>query len=208
MPRNHEKDIQFREDKKKHILKSALPLFVANGHQATTISEIAKAAGMSKGLIYNYFESKEELYSILAVDILGISEKDAHDLLHVMEGSPWDRLCKVAKDVVIRRVSKLAGDEGIGMQFNLAFSMQFLSFDQLPEPYKSNVNKAYDFNRRTIAQLIEQGQTSGQLIAGPAYQLAIHYSSIVNGMFMENVRNEGLFDEAAVENALKLFLRQ
>ncbi|GGG68088.1 TetR/AcrR family transcriptional regulator [Paenibacillus radicis (ex Gao et al. 2016)] len=208
MPRNHEKDMQFREDKKKHILKSALPLFVANGPQATTISEIAKAAGMSKGLIYNYFESKEELYSILAADILGISEKDAHDLLHVTEGTPWDRLCKVAKDVVIRRVSKLAGDEGIGMQFNLAFSMQFLSFEQLPEPYKSNVNKAYDFNRHTIAQLIEQGQACGQLIEGPSYQLAIHYSSVVNGMFMENIRHEGLFDEIAVENALKLFLRQ
>ncbi|BBI35232.1 TetR/AcrR family transcriptional regulator [Cohnella abietis] len=207
MPRNHEKDIQLREDKKKHILKSALPLFVANGPQATTISEIAKAAGMSKGLIYNYFESKEELYSILAADILGMSEKDANDLLYVMEGTPWDRLCKVAKDVVIRRISKLIGDEGIGMQFNLAFSMQFLNFQQLPEPYKNNVNQAYDFNRRTIAELFKQGQESGQLIAGPSYQLAIHYSSIVNGMFMENTRNEGIFDEIAVENALKLFLR-
>jgi len=111
MPRNLERDIQLREDRKKHILKTALPLFVANGLQGTTISEIAKAAGMSKGLIYNYFESKVELYSILAVDILGISEKDAHNLLYVIEGTPWERLCKVAKDVVVLRVSKLAGDE-------------------------------------------------------------------------------------------------
>ncbi|MFC3745228.1 TetR/AcrR family transcriptional regulator [Paenibacillus sp. GCM10012306] len=207
MPRNHEKDIQLREERKKQILKSALPLFVENGLQATTISEIAKAAGMSKGLIYNYFESKVELYSILAVDILGLSEEDANHLLYVMEGTAWERLCQLAKDVVILQKSKLAGD-AVEMRFNLAFSMQFLNFEHLPEPYKSDVDKAYTFNRQTVAEIIKQGQNAGQLIEGDPYQLAIHYSSIVNGMFMENTRNEGLFDNNNVENALKLFLRQ
>ncbi|MFF2016942.1 TetR/AcrR family transcriptional regulator [Paenibacillus sp. NPDC058177] len=207
MPRNHEKDVQLREERKKQILKSALPLFVDNGLQGTTISEIAKAAGMSKGLIYNYFESKIELYSILAADILGISEQDAHHLLYEREGTPWDRLCQLAKDVVIIQKSKLAGD-AVEMQFNLAFSMQFLSFEQLPEPYKSDVDKAYSFRRQTIAKLIEQGQSAGQFIEGDPYRLSIHFASIVNGMFMENTRSEGLFDESNVEHALKLFLRQ
>jgi AcrR family transcriptional regulator len=207
MPRNHEKDVQLREERKKQILKSALPLFVENGLQGTTISEIAKAAGMSKGLIYNYFESKVELYSILAADILGLSEEDAHHLLYAMEGTPWDRLFQLAKDVVVLQKSKLAGD-AVDMQFNLAFSMQFLNFEHLPEPYKSDVDKAYNFSRQTIAELIKQGQNAGQFIEGDPYQLAIHFSSIVNGMFMENTRSEGLFGESNVEHALKLFLRQ
>jgi len=39
----------------------ALELFATNGFHATSISQIAKQAGISKGLAYNYFESKNEL---------------------------------------------------------------------------------------------------------------------------------------------------
>ena len=42
-------------------MDSALFLFAHNGFNGTTISQIAKHAEISKGLIYNYFDSKEEL---------------------------------------------------------------------------------------------------------------------------------------------------
>lgn len=43
------------------ILAAALDLFAHQGFHNTTISQIAKNAGISKGLIYNYFSSKEDL---------------------------------------------------------------------------------------------------------------------------------------------------
>ncbi|MFC2151278.1 TetR/AcrR family transcriptional regulator [Bacteroidota bacterium] len=42
-------------------MQVALELFANEGYHTTSISEIAKKAGISKGLMYNYFESKEEL---------------------------------------------------------------------------------------------------------------------------------------------------
>jgi len=57
-------NIQFdniREEKKSLIMDVALLLFANNGFHATTIASIAKSAGISKGLIYNYFEGKENL---------------------------------------------------------------------------------------------------------------------------------------------------
>ena len=39
----------------------ALEHFANEGYHATTINHIAKHAGISKGLMYNYFESKEAL---------------------------------------------------------------------------------------------------------------------------------------------------
>jgi len=42
-------------------MDAALELFAMNGFHATSISQIAKKAGISKGLAYNYFESKNEL---------------------------------------------------------------------------------------------------------------------------------------------------
>lgn len=40
---------------------TALGLFAKNGFHGTTISTIAREAGISKGLLYNYFESKDDL---------------------------------------------------------------------------------------------------------------------------------------------------
>lgn len=50
----------------------ALSLFAGNGYHNTTISQISKQAGISKGLMYNYFTSKEELLS----EILNRSEAE------------------------------------------------------------------------------------------------------------------------------------
>ena len=50
-----------RQSSKERIETAALELFAQNGYGHTSISQIAKAAGISKGLMYNYYESKEEL---------------------------------------------------------------------------------------------------------------------------------------------------
>ncbi len=49
------------QDGKDKILHAALTLFAKNGFHATSVSQIAAAAKVSKGLTYNYFDSKEAL---------------------------------------------------------------------------------------------------------------------------------------------------
>lgn len=62
-PRSAKQFDDIRKQKKELILQSALELFAENGFHATSISQIAKKAKISKGLIYNYFESKNEILS-------------------------------------------------------------------------------------------------------------------------------------------------
>jgi len=50
------KEIENR--RREQILSVALPLFFKNGYTNTKIADIAKAANISKGLVYRYFESK------------------------------------------------------------------------------------------------------------------------------------------------------
>ncbi|MCW0484296.1 TetR/AcrR family transcriptional regulator [Gaoshiqia sediminis] len=61
MPRTEEQLEHIRKEKKKLILDVALELFATNGFHATSISQITKKAGISKGLVYNYFESKNDI---------------------------------------------------------------------------------------------------------------------------------------------------
>jgi len=60
-PRTEQQFEEIRESKKKLIMDTALELFAVEGFHTTPISKIASAAGISKGLLYNYFESKEDL---------------------------------------------------------------------------------------------------------------------------------------------------
>jgi len=60
-PRTKQQFEKIRKTSKEKILNVALELFAKKGYHATSISQIAKKAKISKGLMYNYFASKEEL---------------------------------------------------------------------------------------------------------------------------------------------------
>jgi AcrR family transcriptional regulator len=64
-PRSSAKFEEMREEKKTLIMDAALEHFSNVGFHATTITHIARHAGISKGLMYNYFKSKEDLLAAI-----------------------------------------------------------------------------------------------------------------------------------------------
>jgi AcrR family transcriptional regulator len=52
---------EYKEEAKARILDAATEMFVENGYKNTRMTEIAKKLGVSKGALYQYFKSKEEL---------------------------------------------------------------------------------------------------------------------------------------------------
>lgn len=60
-PRTKQQFNEIRKTSREKILSVALELFAKKGYHATSISQIAKQANISKGLMYNYFASKEKL---------------------------------------------------------------------------------------------------------------------------------------------------
>jgi len=60
-PRTSKQFKEMREEKMTLIMEVALQHFANEGYFRTTITHIAKHAGISKGLMYNYFDSKEAL---------------------------------------------------------------------------------------------------------------------------------------------------
>jgi AcrR family transcriptional regulator len=49
------------EDRTGELLEAALRVFAENGYRNTRLDEVAEAAGVTKGTIYHYFDTKEEL---------------------------------------------------------------------------------------------------------------------------------------------------
>ncbi len=65
MARSEQLNKAMREASRRRILKAALRLFAAHGYADTSIRMIAQSAGISVGLLYNYFPSKADLLSAL-----------------------------------------------------------------------------------------------------------------------------------------------
>ncbi len=51
-----------KQERREKILSAAVQLFASRGIAGTKISDIARAAGMSQGLVYHYYSSKEEVF--------------------------------------------------------------------------------------------------------------------------------------------------
>ena len=60
-PKSKKQFAEIRHEKRELILETALEIFATYGYHGASISMIAQHAGIAKGLLYNYFESKEEL---------------------------------------------------------------------------------------------------------------------------------------------------
>jgi AcrR family transcriptional regulator len=56
---------EYKEKKRQEILQSAHVCFAEKGFEASTVDDIVAHSGLSKGAIYNYFKSKDEIYLAL-----------------------------------------------------------------------------------------------------------------------------------------------
>ena len=67
-----------RDDPRAQILQAAAKLFADKGYAASSLSELAAAMNYSKGAIYNYFGSKQEIYdAIIIFTLTGLYETGA-----------------------------------------------------------------------------------------------------------------------------------
>ena len=65
VPKTQEQYRQIKDEMREKIYSGALRVFSHRGYAATRISDIAKACGISHGLLYHYFASKDEIFTDL-----------------------------------------------------------------------------------------------------------------------------------------------
>src|SRR3984957_7132856 len=74
------------------ILEAAFAEFSRSGYAATTLDQVAERAGVTKGTIYVYFESKEQLFISVVREVTKATLDTVHDMFERHEGSTADLL--------------------------------------------------------------------------------------------------------------------
>jgi TetR/AcrR family transcriptional regulator, cholesterol catabolism regulator len=80
------------EERRGQILRAAVKLFSDEGYYTTTISQIAREAGVSTGLIYQYFGDKDDILFLSLKLVLETYEKEIPPRLEGLK-HPVERLC-------------------------------------------------------------------------------------------------------------------
>jgi AcrR family transcriptional regulator len=91
-------------DRPREILDAALTVFVAKGFAATRLDDVAVAAGISKGLLYRYFDNKAELFKEVIRQTLVATIRDVGDRSRA-SGS-----ARAALDIFLEQLIVVAGD--------------------------------------------------------------------------------------------------
>lgn len=104
------------EQTRRDILEAALDLFHAKGYTRTTLEEIARSAGVTRGAIYWHFKDKVDLFNGLNDEIECSTETRLEDLLLVSVNELSD-----IRDNILRLYRNLENDEHFKKFFELIF---------------------------------------------------------------------------------------
>lgn len=98
-PRTASQNEIIRRQRMMAIQQAALDLFAYKGYVNTSISDIAKTANISKGLMYNYFSSKEQLLEAILKEAFTVSA-DIMDPVTDQHLSAVERLITLIKATI------------------------------------------------------------------------------------------------------------
>jgi AcrR family transcriptional regulator len=86
-----------KEARPQELLDAALELFVEKGFAATRAEEVAQRAGVSKGTLYLYYPSKEELFKAVVRQNLGALIAEGREAVAQFDGTSSELLAKLMR---------------------------------------------------------------------------------------------------------------
>lgn len=138
MPRTKIQFEEIRKEKKQLIMDTALELFAQNGYDTTSIKQIAKKAGISKGLMYNYFQSKEELVET-------ILNKGIDDMLEILDPNNDGEIDPEELEFFINETLRILKENRVFWRLYYSISVQTSVFklieNRIDELYKPIMTK-------------------------------------------------------------------
>ncbi len=152
--------------KRDAIVRGATRIFAQRGYAGTRIMEVARAAKVGKGTIYEYFRSKEDLFFATFEQIMIESEAQVAATLAATGATASERLSSMA-DALMRSWLPKLDLYGLVLEFWSATTAS--PGRQL---FKSAFQNAYTEFRQAVATVIHNGMENGEFEPVDAEQLA------------------------------------
>nr|BBH94717.1 TetR family transcriptional regulator [Thermogemmatispora argillosa] len=172
MPRSEHVNQQIRDERRRQILHVAAEIFARKGLGETRISDIAEASGISQGLIYRYFPSKEELFKALIETSTSATATGLEQALK-LAGTPWEKLTWLTSYIW----------QGICEHpAHFQVVLHALISEAVPPDIRTLALERIQATLAIFGQLIREGQQAGQVVTGDPDELALLYGALIQGL--------------------------
>lgn len=191
-----------RDEKREHILKVAYAAFLDEGYAATSMSSIAARVGGSKATLYNYFSSKEELFS-------AVIEEKCRDVQAMfldadLDGSDFKKLLLQLGERVLRLTLK---DDNIA-----TFRLITAESGRFPELGRLFYAGGRQRGKQILGDFFQRAQRAGKLRLGNPRDMAVLFGELCKGelvllkLWNVNPKPSDKEIKATIATAISVFL--
>jgi AcrR family transcriptional regulator len=185
------------DERKSQILNAAEGVFTKKGFEEARMDDIAEATGLSKGTLYLYFKSKDEL--ILAI-LDRIFQREFRQLENLQQGD-------IPATEAIGQLTDLMARDIVGMLRLLPIVYNFLALafrnGYVQQAMKNYVNRYFEI----LIPIIQRGIDSGEFRPVDAREVAIAGGAIIEGTILLWAYDNSLIDpEHHIRAGMKLLL--
>lgn len=175
-----------REHSIEQVLAAALRRFVDRGYFATSIDDIARDAGLTKGAVYFYFKGK----SALLLDLLAQSSKLYLDIFGLMQAS--GRGAAAQLEMFVEWAARVGVKNKDLLLLPILMSLEFNGRD---EEVENTLNRFYDRYHEELERVVKLGQENGEFDPdlAPREEAAV-LVAFTDGMLMEWIRRSQRLD--------------
>jgi len=200
MGRNPEQNKILRDVQQAKILSVSLDLFVNRGFAATRIADIATEAGISAGLLYHYFPSKDDILAALLQESLPRMEAAAHDLEALV--LPVADKIRLALQLLIKGIQEHS-ETG---KYHLLIA-QVSASDVLPEAARAIIERHAYGPYRVMERLFAKGQSEGSVHDAKPRELAMIFWALIKGLSIHHAVHGKKLGTPTPDTILPLFLK-
>lgn len=175
-PRKPDINQKIRDEQRTHILNSAMTIFCRKGYAAAKVSDIATEARVSQGLVYNYFPSKDALFSDVVRNMMNGLESAVIDSLNI-GGSPEES---------IRSLCRTMHTGVLEWPEYWTLVVEFSKAEAIPNEARDCLAEYNERLLRAITNVFKAGQQAGIFVDENPYILASFLVSVFNGFALNN----------------------
>jgi AcrR family transcriptional regulator len=200
MPRTKEQNEEIKRITIAKIKNAGLRLFSVKGLADTSIIEIAQAAGISAGLMYHYYKSKEDLYA----ELVGESVSGANTVIRKIAELDTDPRNKVER--LLHEILKQIEDDQYAA-YHYVFMLQVMLNKSVPSQAKPFLHEAYlPFD--IMNEIISNGQQTGDIKPGKPQALSTLFFSAITGLCAYKLMMKDLFVMPSVDMLSGILLNE
>jgi AcrR family transcriptional regulator len=195
-PRNAEQNEQIKDERREQILSAALKVFGKKGFAATKISDIVAGAGMSHGLVYHYFRSKEEIFYELLKRAMMTSSQSLL-LVDKMPVSPLEKVRETARYIL----GSINSYQDSAHYFLMVLHASVM---EAPEDIRELMSLS-NITLQTFGRIVTEGQKMGEIREGDPQEMTIAFFAAIQGiaLYKLSMENFKIPDPEILVNMLK-----